>query len=916
MALVTRLGDEDSTAHDLVGGKGTNLARLISSGFPVPPAFCVTTEAYSSFLTAHQLEEQLAELVAGIEFENPASLEAATRRIADIIVDAPVPPEIRDAITTAYRELGETTYVAVRSSGTAEDLAEASFAGLHDTYLDVRGAEEVVDAVRRCWASLWTPRATIYRHNNEFDQMDARLAVVLQVMVEAEVAGVMFTGNPLTGATDETLINANWGLGESVVGGIATPDQFVVKNRDLAVLERIVGAKEVRIVRAPSGRGTVHEDVPGPEQGRLTLTDPQVAELTELGRRVQNHYDGFPQDTEWAYARGRFYLLQSRPVTGVEFSWDAELDDGLWGDILEDPHTIWTRAFADEITTGAVSPLTYAVRYPPYSRGAFGIMTDVCGSDYSSTRRMFRYYRGELYCDTRWARVVAEKLAWPQLRPDMLGWTAPAEREEILNAPFSWPRFVTRMVGSMSRDSSKRPYAALKQFDRHWRSEDQTRRTRGRTSAELRTVSDAELLTYIRKQHAIEDEFGRYITFPVGVWLGGLTSAIELMLKHWYDGDNEDAFVHVISGGTQRTDTQKENQMLWELSERIRHSPELRRVFDQRPDAAFFTALEQSAVGREFLAEYQSTIGRFPHRGHGDRDMIYPRREEDPGLDYRSFKTLLNGDSVDPERLERQANNRRETALREILANLRSKPLGRTRAKTFLSAHDLLHRLLAFRDDERQNPTDLATMSYKRGFVELGLRLHERGLLARADDVHYLSTVEAYDLFEGRAVNRALLAAKISSRRRNVDRMLTGEFEPPMYLHRNRPIEGEPLPEGDGTWVGQPMSSGSVTGTARVVPRLDDVGRVQPGDILIVHATDPGWTPVYLLLSGVVVQAGGPLAHAACLSREYGLPAVQLAGAMKLIPDGATVSINGTTGLVKLVEQEAMQTAPADPVGA
>jgi pyruvate,water dikinase len=916
MAFVMQLGEDDSDVHDLVGGKGANLSRLIQAGYPVPPAFCVTTDAYSRFLAGANLEDKIATLMTGLDVTDPLQFEAVAEEIAGLILASSIPAEIAEAITTAYAAFPGCPHVAVRSSGTAEDLAEASFAGLHDTFLDVTGTAEVVEAVRRCWASLWNPRAAVYRHNNGFDQLAARLAVVVQVMVDAEVAGVMFTGNPLTMATDETLINANFGLGESVVGGIATPDQFVVKNTTLAVVERTLGAKEVRVVRHPCGVGTTEEDLPEHDRARYSMTDRQVSELTELGRRVQNHYDGFPQDTEWALAGGRFFLLQSRPVTGVEFSWDAELDDGLWGQIPEDPETVWTRAFADELTTGAVSPLTYAVRYPPYSRGAFGVMMDFCGSDYSSTRRMFRYYKGEVYCDTRWARVYAERLVWPEMRPLILAWTAPGEREEILNAPFSWPRYVTMMVKNIARDSSKRPYAALKQFDRHWRSEAQTRKTRGKTSAELRAVPDTELLQYIADQHAVEDEFGRYITFPCVVWLSGMMTALELMLKHWYDGQNENAFVEVISGGTQQTDTQKENLMLWRLSERIRNSGELRRIFDAHPDAAFFTALEDSAEGRAFLAEYRETIGRFSHRGHSDRDMIYPRRGEDPGLDYRSFKMLLGGASVDPERLEREANTRREAALADVVANFRHKRFGRARARAFARAHDLLHRLMAFRDDERQNPTDLATMSYKRGFVELGRRLHERGLLAAAEDVHYLSTTEAYDLFEGRAVNRKLLAAKIVARRRDVERMVEGESDLPMYLYRNRPMDAEPLPEGDGHWVGQPMSSGTVTGTARIVGRLADVDRVKQGEILVVHATDPGWTPVFLVLGGIVVQAGGPLAHAACLSREYGLPAVQLPGAMKLIPDGATISVNGTTGTVTLVEDSSLPAEDLLPAAA
>lgn len=242
---------------------------------------------------------------------------------------ADVPHAIAKALVANYALLGDDCYVAVRSSGTAEDLAEASFAGLHDTLLDIRGAQAVIHAVKDCWSSLWSARAISYRHRNGFNHAEVDIAVVVQRMVASEISGVIFTGNPLTEATDEIVVNASWGLGEAVVSGIVTPDNFVVKDGDtLHVRDRILGNKEISIQRDVSkSHGTIEKPVAAADRERFCMTDDSVVKLCRIALRVQEHYDGFPQDIEWGYENGRFYVLQSRPITGVEWSWDADCED-------------------------------------------------------------------------------------------------------------------------------------------------------------------------------------------------------------------------------------------------------------------------------------------------------------------------------------------------------------------------------------------------------------------------------------------------------------------------------------------------------------------------------------------------------------------------------------------------------------
>src|SRR5215210_2905706 len=310
--LVLPFGDVDRTALPIVGGKAANLGELIRAGLPVPPGFCVTTAAYELVAGDAGLRRILDDL-AETPPEDVARLAELAAAARAALLAAPVPKDVIEAIGEAYRGLGDGDEpVAVRSSATAEDLPTASFAGQQDTYLNVVGTEALVEAVRSCWASLWTDRAVSYRASNGIDPRGVRLAVAVQRMVEAEVAGVLFTANPLTGRRRQAVIDASPGLGEAVVSGAVNPDHFVVNTATGEIVERSLGDKRVAI-HAEKGGGTRRVELE--EDGDASLTDAQIRALAKLGARVEAHY-GEPQDTEWAIdGDGKIWLLQARPIT-------------------------------------------------------------------------------------------------------------------------------------------------------------------------------------------------------------------------------------------------------------------------------------------------------------------------------------------------------------------------------------------------------------------------------------------------------------------------------------------------------------------------------------------------------------------------------------------------------------------------
>jgi pyruvate,water dikinase len=898
--------DPDGTDHGLVGGKGANLGRLANAGFPVPPGFVIDTGAYMAHI--EPIRDRISEALAQISYEDADALETAVEQIRGWIVETDMPVDIAASIKAAYAELdgapGVDVYVAVRSSGTAEDLEGASFAGLHDTYLDIKGADDVLDAVKRDWASLWTARAVAYRKTGGFTEFPS-IAVVVQTMVSSQVSGVMFTGNPLNAATDEIMLNASWGLGEAVVQGITTPDEYIVRHpgvRGLAVLEKTKGSKEVEIVRNPdTGRGTVQRDVDQARRDELTLTDEQAAELAEIGAGVQALYEGFPQDIEWGYADGQFYMLQARPVTGVEFSWDADVTYSVQGN--DDPEAvpydnIWSRVFPEEMWTGAISPLMFSWRCwglnQCHSLGvhAFGYPDQ----DYH-TRRLWKYHKGASYYNVEADQHRIKESIPPQLRPGLLHKIPTMWHEEVLNAPFDWGRYLN-MFHKVENERPDMGFNWTRYLERDYISNEEYREgTRPRTVEERLAFSDEEL-----KQHladAIRLEIGSYDSPWNGLlwYMGEALGWIGWMCVNWYTGDRENVFVDLVTGTRRENIVGEEAHAAWELTDMITRSPELRSLLEMYPDERFFQFLDQCVEGPAFRAKYDDYVAKRGWRGHPDRDIYFDRRADNVMVDLAAWPGMLG--EPNPRTNEVKTRERLEASIAHVHQNLLDQENGVWKAQLFATLIDFAHRSLEYRDDERE-VMDWSTYDIKLCFEEVGRRCVERGGLREVKECYFLTMEELYAVLAG-TENKRLTRAKIDARQKNFHTINSGAADPAPFMQRSRPSPiDEPEISGDGVFAGKGTSAGKITGTARVVHELNQIGRVKKGDILIVHATDPGWMPVFSRIHGIVLESGGLISHGAIIAREFGLPGAQLPGARRLIPDGATISLNGDTGVIQV----------------
>ncbi|HTK66225.1 MAG TPA: PEP/pyruvate-binding domain-containing protein [Pseudonocardia sp.] len=934
----------------IVGGKAANLGRTAAAGLPVPPAFVVTARAYREFVAHDGLGTRIAEQLAGLDTGDPDDLSARAGRIRELVIATAVPETAESAIRAGYDELTAThgtEFVAVRSSGTAEDLAGASFAGQHDTYLDVRGGDDVLDAVRRCWASLWTDRAVAYRSQRGFDHGLAgdgavdgggvALPVVVQAMVAADCSGVLFTADPMTGAVDRYVVNAGWGLGEGVVSGVLEPDQIVLDRATLEPVERTLGAKEVRVVRDPdTGSGTVTETTPADLRARYAVDDVQLRQLARLGRRVTEYYGGWPQDIEWAFtgsgAEARLHLLQTREVTGVDLSWDSDLDDWKQTDPPA-PDTLWSNVWAREIWCGRITPLMYSIRGEALT-AAHTYSANMWGFPEVGRLPLFKYRRGTVYFNSRTDYLNHLNTVPPILRTGaVMPFVPPTWFADLEQQPFDWARFVKFFIRLRMIDKVTAPYAWMK--NAFFKEEHQKEYFAGLPIEEIRELSDRELkdyaqLTVTKQAREYTDAYtGLFVHVPLA------SAAMIWFLGQYYRGTNQMIFTDLVTGLPQRTLTQSANLAQLALADTIKADPELRKAYDDHPGAAFFEVVAADARFAAFDEQYRRFVADYGHRGHADRDIWYDRRCENPGLDYDALGSLMLAEGVDHEATERRLIAQREAAADEVIDGLRRQPLAAVKIEAFKLLHDYLLRFFTWRDNER-NHADRGTLAKKRAFAEIGRRLVERGVLTsgpadrKDEDFYYLSKDELFRLLEGDAgrvsIDRAttteerseagidhqhgvptdprVLRAKITGRRRNCDRV-NAEWHPPMYLEGERAVEltvpGEPAPElPEGTLRGLGTSRGRATGTARVIGTQAQLGTLARGDVLVTNATDPGWTPAFLLISGLVLETGGMLAHGSCISREYGIPAVVIPGAMSLIENGARITVSGDTGEVMI----------------
>jgi len=826
---------DELTAADLpeAGGKGANLGELRRAGFPVPDGFVITTAAYA-----------LAAEAAGVTGETPA-----TARVR--LAASPVPAGIADAVREAYRALG-TPAVAVRSSATAEDLPDASFAGQQDTILGVTGEDAVLDAVRKCWASLWNDRAVAYRQTHDVPAHGLRLAVVVQRMVDAESAGVLFTADPITGRRRRAAIEAVRGLGEQLVSGAVNPDHFMVDTRSGKLLER---------------RGDI-------------LSDVQLRDLAALGARIEEHF-GRPQDIEWAIDKARkIWVVQSRDITTlypIPPSAPANEDD-------------LRVYFSANVAQGVFDPFT------PMGLQTFRLMSSGLAAAIGRPVRD-PMVGASLYAESG-MRVFIDLT--PVLR-DPFGREVPPRimsamefrSQAIFTKLLDDPRLRPR--GSASRSRLRTIRAAL-----HTGAPQNAVRAMLRPDATRKRVLGGldRAIADVRIPETSAERLEAYerliLTFPprffprlVGIVAAGVLSYA--LANRVVGARARPGEMQTVLRGLPHNPTTEMDLALWDIARMARRDSASREALSARSPADLSAQYRAGALPPLLHREMTSFLERYGHRAIAEIDLGIKRWSEDPAHLLGAIANYIRlGDDATPPDVQFARGAREAEAMIKTLTSRLHGP--RRVLLRFLLGR--VRRLAGLREQPKFQIMRVWALGHAL-IAPVGAELADRGLLDGADDAFFLTLPELRRAIAGEDLRKA-----VAERREIYRREQSRRHIPRVLLSDGTDAETELPPATDGGIRGTPASPGIARGIARVI--LSPVGaRLEPGEVLVAPSTDPGWTPLFLTAGALVMEMGGMMSHGAVVAREYGIPAVVgVPDATGRIATGEHVTVDGSAGTV------------------
>ncbi|WP_239157145.1 phosphoenolpyruvate synthase [Actinocatenispora thailandica] len=884
---MSSLHDIDRTQRGRAGGKGAHLGELTRiDGVQVPDGFCVTTDAFDRALsTAPSVGagiERLARLGPGDQ-DGIRALSAEIRREIEKIT---VPAEVAAAIEARLVRLGDRAGYAVRSSATAEDSPTASFAGQQDSYLNIAGPE-VLRHVARCWASLFTERAVTYRLRNGFGDRTVRMAVVVQRMVAAQAAGVLFTADPITGNRKVISIEATLGLGEALVSGQANADRYTV--RDGEVLDRTIATKQ-HALHATSAGGTEEREVEPGRRHQPVLTDEQVLRLARLGRRIEAHF-GCPQDIEWCLTdgagsvgaadgvggadsassvgpEGDFQVVQSRPITTL-FPIPAVAGDGANHVFLSVGH--------QQMMTDAWKPLGISM----WQLTAAGPMHEAGGRLFVDATRILAAPDGATVAMvSRSDPLTGDALRTILDRGDFVP-PAPAAK------PTDPPPAPAEPPAPLPTD----PAVVDELVERSRRSIEELRR-------EIPTRTGPELFDFIRTDLTGELKPTLFGPRSHQVIMAAMEAAWWLNdhLADWLGVTNAaDTLSQSVPGNV----TAEMGLALLDVADVIRAHPEVVAFLEQVDDDGFLAELPALPGGRDAYDAIRGFLDRYGMRCPGEVDITRPRWSERPSMLIAAI--LANVRGFEPGAGARRfEQGRREAAEfeRDVLARLRALPDGAERAAETKRMIDRVRTFTGYREYPKYAMVSRYLL-YKRAIMREADRLVDAGVLPDATDAHYLTVAELQEVVRTHRADAELIRQRKADFARyqalTPPRVLTSDGEAVAGAYRRDDVPADAL-------AGIAVSAGTVEGRARVVLDMAQAD-LAAGDILVTTFTDPSWVPVFVGIGGLVTEVGGLMTHGAVIAREYGLPAVVgVQDATRLIRDGQRIRVHGTDGYVELLD--------------
>jgi rifampicin phosphotransferase len=851
---------------ETVGGKGMSLAKLVNAGIPVPDGFHITTSAYQQFVAANNLQAGIQQAIKDIDVTRPDTLETASKQIRQLFAQAQIPNELAAIILQAYEGLpGGLPPVAVRSSATAEDLPDASFAGQQDTYLNITGPQQVLEAVQKCWASLWTARAIGYRARQGIQTEGVALAVVVQLLVNAEAAGILFTANPISGKRDEMLINTSWGLGEAVVGGAVTPDSLSVDKNSGKVTQRETAKKLVMTVR--TANGTEEQKVPASMQEKPVLSDAQAAALVRLSKDIEDLYE-MPMDIEWAISDEEFAILQARPITAIA---DAPLD---WP--VPNPKGFYIRASVVDLMPKPLSPLFISLWIPeqikqmqPLGKKLLGA-EPVLPADYITSINTYAYACSYFGPKSWWWILTGLIPSYPKLLKNLV----PTWRDDL------YPNYQAFVDGKKKLQPAH--------------------------------LNDSELWTQAQE---LVSNAAFYVCGLMFATMGA-SAGSEGLLTRVYNKmakQNGDPDATVLMMGWDNIAVRSEKS-LFDIATWIREDTALSNFVQDTPTPALADRIVvsnppvgiESSVWLAFSSRFQTHMEQFGHIIF-QLDFAEPLPLDHPEMMLENIKMYLRGEGSDPHKRQQNSEQKRIKTSEIMLKRLKGFKLW-----AFTKALNWGQSMAEVREDALAS-IGLAFPKLRELLLELGVRLTTAGAIQQSYDIFWLEKDEISVCVSRLEKGQALTDLSEKVVERKVFREQVNQITPPTMIPVKKRVMGvktdvyvaRSADEHEGnTLKGEATSVGKVTAPACVLHGPEDFAQMRPGDVIVAGTTTPAWTPLFGMASAVVADIGGPLSHGSIVAREFGIPAVMGTGvATKRIQSGQMITVDGTAGTVEILQE-------------
>jgi len=878
--LILSFSDIRSSDLPLVGGKGANLGEMTNAGFPVPPGFCLTTVAFQQFITSSPESDTLYTRLDSLSTDDIESVREVGEQVRQALVGIHIPSEIADAVRRAWQETDARAAYAVRSSATAEDLPDASFAGQQDTYLNIIGEKALLDAVRRCWVSLFTDRAILYRVQNNFDHRDVQLSVVVQKMIMSEKSGTLFTVDPLTGHRHTLSMDASFGLGEALVSGLVTPDAYRVDKRTMTIIERQVSEKEVAIYPEKDG-GTRQEMLDADKRKQSALTDDQILKLAKMGAQIESHY-GSPQDIEWAIAEGRVYLLQARPITSL-YPIDGLIspDDSL--------HIYFSMGHQQNMTD-AMAPLSISTMQNiiPLGRNEKGgstVLIENAGRMFIDLTPILRHpilHKVALNGISMLDALAPRALQIAMQRPEF-------KRPHNLTFSFSTLKVVLGFIGQVMHALLKRDYTGF------------LPEINNRISAYVEETDSKLNQTSIGREQVqiMVDAFQKAYRLLLN-WAAPLiagiasTRILPRLGRKWLTPEELDALTLGLPGNA----VTEMNLALGDLADIARRSPELVELFDHlENDSQLWlekaAKLENSSA---FMDALDIFLGHYGARGLSEIDIMVPKWYEEPISLLKVIASYLQKEEGSHRTQEKKLIEAREKATEKLLS--RSKGL---RKRLAIRLIYVMANGSILREHHKFSVLQVFRIA-KEMLKKMATQLVETQKLAHPDDIWFLNWYELIQIWDAEPEKYVKLAAERRTAFPRYQKMtpplvITSEGETPI-------VKYEMADAPEGALLGNPVSMGVFEGTVRIIhdPQTESLN---PGEILVATFTDPGWTPLFINAGALIMEIGGAMTHGSVVAREYGIPAiVGVSDAMTKLQTGQRVRVDGNRGIVEVIQAD------------